>query len=54
MCHWIVTIDGSVQDCGISNALAMEISQFCTEPTICMIKLGVFNMPDDGLRDDYY
>ena len=25
-------IDGSVQDCGISTALAMEILQSCTKP----------------------
>ena len=27
---------GSVQDCSISSALAMEILQFCTKPSICL------------------
>ena len=28
-------IDGLVQDCSISSALAMEIQQSCTKPSIC-------------------
>ena len=28
-------IDGLMQDCSISSALAMEILQFCTKPSIC-------------------
>ena len=30
-------IDGLVQDCSISSALAMEILQSCTKPSICRI-----------------
>ena len=29
-------IDGFVQDCSISSALAMEILQSCTKPLICL------------------
>ena len=29
-----IQIDGSVQDCGISSAIAMEIPQSCTKPSI--------------------
>ena len=42
-------IDVLVQDCSISNALAMEILQFCTEPSIyplfvnIPISVGVLN-----------
>ena len=28
-------IDGLVQDCNNSSALAMELVQFCTKPSIC-------------------
>ena len=28
-------IDGLVQDCSNSSALAMELLQFCTKPSIC-------------------
>ena len=31
-----VYIDGLVQDCSISSALALEILQFCTKPSICL------------------
>ena len=31
----VVHIDGLGQDCSISNALAMEILQSCTKPSIC-------------------
>ena len=32
-------IDGLVQDCSISSALAMEILQFCAKPLIsCFVK----------------
>ena len=31
-CIIIHHIDGLVQDCSISKALAMEILQFCTQP----------------------
>ena len=31
---FILYIDGSVQDCCISSALALEIQQSCTEPSI--------------------
>ena len=30
-------IDGLVQDCSISSALAMEIRQFCTKPSISSV-----------------
>ena len=30
-----VHIDGLVQNCGNSSALAMELLQSCTEPSIC-------------------
>ena len=30
-------IDGLVQDCSISSALAMEILQSCTKPSICIV-----------------
>ena len=32
---WLLYVDGLVQDCSISNALAMEIRQFCTKPSMC-------------------
>ena len=31
----IVLIDGLVRDCGVSNALAMEMLQSCAKPSIC-------------------
>ena len=31
--HVILKINGLVQDCSISSALAMEILQFCTKPS---------------------
>ena len=31
--------DGLVQDCSISNALAMEIIQFCTKPLTYKIQI---------------
>ena len=31
---WAVYMDGLVQDCSNSNALAMELLQFCTKPSI--------------------
>ena len=33
--HETCTIDGLVQDCSNSSALAMELLQSCTEPPIC-------------------
>ena len=33
-CFSNMYIDGSVQDCSISSALAMEMLKFCTEPSI--------------------
>ena len=33
-------IDGLVQDCCISSALAMEILQACTKPSICDLTLA--------------
>ena len=36
-------IDGLVQDCSISNALAMEILQSCTKPSICKSHLMQFS-----------
>ena len=32
-----VHVDGLAQDCSISSALAMEILQFCTEPSMCSL-----------------
>ena len=34
-----VKIDGSVQDCSISSALAMEILLSCTKPSKCMTRI---------------
>ena len=33
--HVILNIDGLVQDCSNSSALAMELLQSCTKPSIC-------------------
>ena len=30
-------VDGSVQDCSNASALAMELSQSCTKPSICTV-----------------
>ena len=37
-------IDGLVQDCSISSALAMEILQSCTKASISFTQLTVFPM----------
>ena len=36
----IVYIEGLVQDCGNSSALAMELLQFCTKSSICNVTAG--------------
>ena len=36
-----VYFHGSVQDCSISSALAMEILQFCTKPSICKWRMSL-------------
>ena len=33
-CHWVQDIDGLVQDCSNSSAVAMELLQSCTKPSI--------------------
>ena len=33
--HKLTHMDGLVRDCGIPNALAMEMLQSCTKPSIC-------------------
>ena len=35
LCVLKTYIDDLVQDCDISSALAMEMPQFCTKPSIC-------------------
>ena len=35
-------IDGVVQDCSNSSALAMELLQSCTKPSLCTVKLSSF------------
>ena len=37
LCNLTHYIDGSVQDYGNSSALAMELLQSCTEPSICSL-----------------
>ena len=37
-------LDGLVQDCSISIALAMEILQSCAEPSICRLNYNVCNL----------
>ena len=39
-------IDGLVQDCSISIALAMEILQSCTKPSICSTCIILWRGPD--------
>ena len=43
MLHILQYIDGSVQDCRISGALAMEILQSCTKPSISSYGQLLFN-----------
>ena len=42
----MAAIDGSVQDCGVSNELAMEILQSCAEPST--YHETVYNAPKDA------
>ena len=37
---WVMHINGLVQDCSNSSALAMELLQSCTDPAICVCKQG--------------
>ena len=50
-------IVGSVQDCSNSSALAMELLQFCTEPTICYNQkeswLRIWNMEEQSISFNY-
>ena len=32
---YVLYIDGLVQDCSNSNALGIELLQYCTKPSIC-------------------
>ena len=48
-------IDGLVQDCSISSALAMDILQSCTKPSIyrlCIIILRTWITPIFGWKYD--
>ena len=40
MGHWVNHIDGLVQDCSIRSALAMEILQYRSKPSICNCVTG--------------
>ena len=43
MGHWQdmdIGIDGSVQECGISSANALEIPQSCTKPLLYNLHVG--------------
>ena len=44
VCRWVKmhNIDGLVQDCGISIALAMEIPSSCTKQSVCPVNIHMF------------
>ena len=42
-------IDGLVQDCSNSSALAVELLQFCTKPSICTFKKVICQSQCDDL-----
>ena len=43
----ILNINGSVQDCSIISALAMETQQSCTKPSVCGINESLLTMRND-------
>ena len=45
-------VDGLVQDCGNSSALAMELLQSCTKPSMYSYRKPVFTSWDDKYTND--
>ena len=42
-----VYIDGLVQDCSNSNALAMELLQSCTKPSMYLLSVSAYAFRED-------